>query len=81
MPSFLPIRYIPPGLIVPVIAGFYRNRLKVTSRGALAALIGGGSAALASRILDIKYLDLGSLAISASLLFIVSRIDNWHKTA
>ena len=69
------------GLIVPVIAGFYRDRLKVTSRGALAAIIGGGSAALAARILDIKYLDLGSLAISVSLLFIVSFIDNRHKTA
>jgi len=69
------------GLIVPVIAGFYRDRLKVTPRGALAAIVGGGSAALVSRILDIKYLDLGSLAISISLLFIVSFIDNRHKTA
>jgi SSS family solute:Na+ symporter len=69
------------GLIVPVIAGFYRDRLKVTPRGALAAIVGGGSAALASRILDIKYLDLGSLAISASLLFVVSFVDNRHKTA
>jgi len=69
------------GLIVPVIAGFYRDRLKVTPRGALAAIVGGGSAALVSRILDIKYLDLGSLAISASLLFAVSFIENRHKTA
>jgi len=69
------------GLIVPVIAGFYRDRLKVTPWGALAAIIGGGSAALASRILDIKYLDLGSLAISVALLFIVSFIDQRHKSA
>ncbi|GAH81374.1 unnamed protein product, partial [marine sediment metagenome] len=28
------------GLVVPVIAGFYKEKLKVTSQGALAALIG-----------------------------------------
>src|SRR4030043_425404 len=30
------------GLVIPVIAGFYKDRLKATSQGALAALIGGG---------------------------------------
>ncbi len=69
------------GLIVPVIAGFYRERLKVTPRGALAAIIGGGSAALVSGILDIKYMDLGSLAISVALLFIVSYIENRSRAA
>ena len=64
------------GLILPVIAGFYKERLKVTPLGALVAIIGGGSSALASRLLDIKYLDLGSLLISISLLFMVSFIDN-----
>ncbi len=69
------------GLIVPVIAGFYRERLKVTPLGALAAIIGGGSAALVSGILDIKYMDLGSLAISVALLFIVSYIENRSRAA
>jgi len=64
------------GLILPVIVGFYRNRLRVTPRGALVALIGGGSVALASRVLDIKYLDLGALLISILLLFMASFIDN-----
>jgi len=64
------------GLVLPVIAGFYRNRLKVTPLGALAAIIGGGSAGLVSRLLDIKYLDLGALLISILLLFAVSLIDN-----
>ena len=68
------------GLILPVIAGFYKDRLKVTSLGALAAIVGGGSVALVSKLLDIKYLDLGSLLISAFLLFIVSLIDNRMKT-
>ncbi|MFH1662704.1 MAG: sodium:solute symporter family protein [Chloroflexota bacterium] len=64
------------GLILPVIAGFYKNRLKVTPLGALMALIGGGSAALISKIFDIKYLDLYALLICALLLFTVSIIDN-----
>ncbi|MFC2019519.1 sodium:solute symporter [Chloroflexota bacterium] len=63
------------GVILPVIAGFYQRRLRVTPRGALAAIIGGGGAALSSRLLSIKYLDLGSLLISALLLFVVSFID------
>jgi len=67
------------GLILPVIAGFYKDRLKVTSVGALAAIIGGGSAALISKLFDIRYLDLGGLLISVLLLFLVSFIDNRRK--
>jgi len=67
------------GLILPVIAGFYKKRLKVTSKGALAAIIGGGSTAFISKLLSIKYLDLGALLISALLLFAVSFIDNRWK--
>jgi hypothetical protein len=44
--------------------------------GALAAIIGGGSVALISKLMGIKYLDLGSLLISVVLLFAVSFIDN-----
>jgi len=68
------------GLILPVIAGFYKNRLRVTSSGALAAIIGGGSVALISKVFDIKYLDLGGLLISALLLVVVSLIDNRLKS-
>jgi SSS family solute:Na+ symporter len=67
------------GLILPVIAGFYKNRLRVTPLGALAAIIGGGLAALIGKLLDIKYLDLGSLLISGLLLFMISFIDNMVK--
>ena len=67
------------GLILPVIAGFYKDRLRVTPVGALAAIIGGGSAALISKLLDIKYLDLGALLISVLLLFLVSFIDNRRR--
>ena len=68
------------GLILPVIAGFYKNRLRVTPLGALVAIIGGGSAALISKLFDIKYLDLGGLLISGLLLFMVSFIDNMLRS-
>jgi SSS family solute:Na+ symporter len=68
------------GLILPVIAGFYKNRLKVTPAGGLAAIIGGGSAALISKLFDIKYLDLGGLLISVFLLFLVSFIASRRKS-
>ena len=68
------------GVILPVLAGFYKNRLKVTPTGALVALIGGGSVALISKIFAIQYLDLGALLISGVLLFVVSLIDNQMKS-
>lgn len=68
------------GVIIPVIAGFFRNHLKVTPIGALAALIGGGSAGLISKLLAIKYLDLGALLLSGVLLFLVSYIHRRHRS-
>jgi SSS family solute:Na+ symporter len=67
------------GVILPVIAGFYRDRLRVTSLGAMAALIGGGSIGLISKLLDIKYLDLGAIFVSGLLLFVVSFMDNKRR--
>jgi SSS family solute:Na+ symporter len=64
------------GVILPVIAGFYKKQLRVTPLGAMAALIGGGSVGLISKLFDIQYLDLGALLISGLLLFVVSFIDN-----
>ena len=63
------------GVILPVIAGFFKSHLKVTAAGALAALIGGGAAGIASKLVSIQYLDLGALALSGVLLFLVSFID------
>ncbi len=66
---------------MPVIAGFYKNRLRVTPLGAVVAIAGGGgSAALISRLFDIKYMDLGSLLISVVLLFVASFIDDKIKS-
>jgi len=67
------------GVVLPVIAGFFKDRLKVTPTGALAALIGGGAAGLASKLLTIKYLDLWALLLGGLLLFAVSFIDNKLK--
>jgi len=64
------------GIILPVIAGFFKDRLKVTATGALAALIGGGVTGLLSKLLSVPYLDLGALALSMALLFLVSFIEN-----
>jgi len=63
------------GLAPIVIAGFYKDKLKITSIGALAAIIGGGSAALINKIHYIKYLDLGALLIGVVILFVVSWLD------
>ncbi len=67
------------GLIPIVIAGFYKEKLKVTSVGALAAIIGGGATGLISKINNIKYLDLGALGISVVLLFTVSGIERYIR--
>ena len=65
------------GLVVPVIAGFYKERLKVAPQGALAAVVGGGAIGLLGRIpgLDIPLkedLGLVGFAVGAMLLFGVS---------
>jgi SSS family solute:Na+ symporter len=78
------------GITLPVIFGFFRDRLKITANGALAALIGGGGLGLFSKmtgylddwfnldgsLASIQYLDLWALGLSVVLLFLVSYIDN-----
>jgi len=64
------------GVIPLVIAGFYKERLRVTPTGALVALVGGGAIGLISQLMKVKYLDLGALAASVGLLFAVSAVEN-----
>jgi SSS family solute:Na+ symporter len=66
------------GLLVPVLAGFYKERLGLTPRGALIALLGGGSSAI---LLGQKYPLMG-MAVSAILLFSVSLMDRhlFHRS-
>jgi SSS family solute:Na+ symporter len=56
------------GLIVPLVAGFWRDELRLTPEGALASLLGGGGTAL---LFGTKWPLLG-MAVSAALLFSVS---------
>lgn len=73
------------GLAVPVVAGFFRERLKLTSHGALAALIGGGMVGILGKIPGIEIplkeeLGLIGVAISAVLLFSVSYLSSgWGR--
>jgi SSS family solute:Na+ symporter len=56
------------GLIVPTLAGFWRERLRLTPEGALAALLGGGGTAL----LFGESWPLLGMAVSGALLFSMS---------
>ncbi len=62
------------GLIVPVLAGFYKDRLDLTSSGALVALVGGGGTAL---VFGDKWPLLG-MVVSALLLFGTSWLQKMH---
>jgi len=59
------------GLLIPVVAGFYRDRLGLTSSGAFAALVGGGITAI---LFGQKYPLLG-MVVATVLLFAVSLIE------
>ncbi|MFW6151095.1 MAG: sodium:solute symporter family protein [Chloroflexota bacterium] len=71
------------GLVVPVVAGLFKDRLRVTSGGALSALIGGGGLGLLSKLpLGIgggEDLGLVAFGASAALLFGVSLIQRGQK--
>lgn len=59
------------GLLLPVVAGFYKDRLGLTPSGALAALVGGGVTAV---FLGQTYPLLG-MVVSAAFLFGVSWLE------
>ena len=67
------------GIILPVLAGFFRKQLRVTPMGALAALIGGGGLGLVSKLVSVSYLDLWALGLSVVLLFGVSWTERAWK--
>jgi SSS family solute:Na+ symporter len=62
------------GLLLPTVAGFYNERLGLTSGGALCALVGGGTTAL---FLGQSYPLLG-MAVSLALLLSVSYLERRH---
>ncbi len=81
------------GVTLPVIFGFFKDKLRITPNGALAALIGGGGLGLFSKmtsyiddwfnldgtLASIKHLELWALGLSVLLLFLISFIDNRLK--
>ncbi len=62
------------GLAIPILAGFYRDKLGVNSTGAFAATIGGGGMALTGKLLGIKHCGLMGFIMSGLLLFVVSKM-------
>ena len=76
---FLAYTIFTSGVVIPVIAGFFKDILKVNSVGAMAAIIGGGGTALVINRLDhydklggIEHLDLVGIGVCIVLLFGVS---------
>jgi SSS family solute:Na+ symporter len=64
------------GVIIPVIAGFYKNKLKINSTGALAAMIGGGLTAI---ILKIGKIGLDAILVGMSVSFLLAFFGSWAK--
>ena len=61
------------GLLLPTVAGFYKERLGLTSGGALCALVGGGTTAI---FLGQSYPLLG-MVVSLVLLLAVSYLERF----
>lgn len=73
------------GLIIPIIAGFYKEKLKVNENGALASMIGGGSISLLMKLNIINIFPqlnpvLIGMGISLFLLFAVSFVKFNNKS-
>ena len=62
------------GMLVPVVTGFYKEKLGLTSMGALTALVGGGLTAIILAKSNPPFAPLG-IAVSAVLLILVSWLD------
>jgi SSS family solute:Na+ symporter len=62
------------GLLLPTVAGFYKERLGLTPGGALSSLVGGGTTAI---FLGQRYPLLG-MAVSMALLLAVSYLERLH---
>jgi SSS family solute:Na+ symporter len=67
------------GIVIPVIAGFYKDKLRVNSYGALAAIAGGGGTALVIKLAGVQNLELLGFVICAILLFSVSWLTGGKK--
>jgi len=62
------------GIVLPVLAGFHKDKLRVNSLGALAAIVGGGGTALVVKLMEVDNFELLGFGVCALLLFGVSWI-------
>jgi SSS family solute:Na+ symporter len=69
------------GVVIPVVAGFYKEKLKITATGAFVAVIGGGGTALIIKLMGINNFDLLGFGVCIILLFLVSRFTYKKQTA
>ena len=71
------------GIVIPVVAGFYKDKLRVNSAGALAAIVGGGGTALVIKLAGVHHLELVGFGVCGILLFGVSwltgRMKRWKS--
>jgi SSS family solute:Na+ symporter len=71
------------GIVIPVVAGFYKDKLRVNSAGALAAIVGGGGTALGIKLAGGHHLELVGFGVCGILLFSVSwltgRMNRWKS--
>jgi len=67
------------GIVIPVVAGFYKDKLKVNSWGAMAAIAGGGGTALGIKLAGVQHLELLGFGVCAILLFSVSWLTGGLK--
>lgn len=70
---FLAYTIFTSGILIPVIEGCFKNRLKVNSPGAIAAITGGGTALAVDRG-DVENLELPGFGVCIVLPFSVSWI-------
>ncbi|MFC1923800.1 sodium:solute symporter [Chloroflexota bacterium] len=67
------------GIVIPVLIGFHRDKFKVNSAGALAAIIGGGVTALVVKLMEADDFQLLGVGVCILLLFGVSWITGRRR--
>jgi hypothetical protein len=63
------------GIIIPVVFGFYRERLSLNAAGAVSACIAGGGAALFMKLSGMDQFQVYIFPAAIIILFAVSRIS------
>jgi Na+/proline symporter len=67
------------GLVVPVLFGFYQDKLRLKSQGAIVSMIGGSTTTLIGHVLHWKNPIIHGMAAGVFLLFLVSFLFRGKK--